>query len=115
MPYTSSVIDRPTGVALLRALLDAAQTRADPSALLHEDVRLHRLDGSALAGRAAVVKAIVAREAGAGLSVAREHEASIDVALSLDDLPGPRLLFSMRAEMSEGRLREIWMEALATR
>jgi hypothetical protein len=99
----------PTTLTLLRALVTAADDGGDASSLLHDDVVLHRLDGTPLEGRDAVVDAIVTRGHEVRLSVSHEREVCLVVALEVDAVPG-KLLFHMRASAREGRLVEIWME-----
>ena len=102
-------MDPDATLTLLRALLTAADAGLDATHLLHESVRLHRLDGVSLHGRADVLDAVVTRDRTARLSVHREHANALHVALEIVDVPG-RLIFQMRAASMDGRLIEIWME-----
>jgi hypothetical protein len=95
--------------ALLAALVKTANLAGDASTLLHDEVVLHRLDGTALAGREAVVDAISTRGSEAQLTMMGSYGEAIHVALMIEGLPG-HLLFMMSGTVREGRLVEIWME-----
>jgi hypothetical protein len=94
--------------ALLAALVETADACANASALLHEDARLHRLDGTSLTGRGVIVDAIITRGSEARFQVLGSLAESVYVALEIDGLPG-RLVFTMTGSVRDGRLAEIWM------
>lgn len=97
---------------LLAALIDAANAYADATALLHERVTLHRLDGTSISGRDAVADAIVNRGSEAVFSVVGSHAEGLHVALRVSGVPG-HLVFTMSGTTESGRLTEIWMDAEA--
>jgi hypothetical protein len=95
--------------ALLTTLVSTANLSGDATAVLHEEVVLHRLDGTCLTGRALVADAIANRGSEAQLAVVGSEGEAIQVALVVEGLPG-RLLFMMSGAVRDGRLVEIWME-----
>ena len=93
---------------LLTQLIVAAASSVPTEAILHEQVVLHRLDGTDLVGRDPVLDAVTTRDRSVKLTVVAERVHEIDVALEVAGVPG-RLVFQMAASVADGRLVEIWM------
>jgi hypothetical protein len=93
---------------MLGALVAAANECRDATAFLHQDVRLHRLDGVMLEGREAVVDAITTRGSEARLRVLAARLDAVVVALEVEGVEG-HLRFEMHGRVQDGRLVEIWM------
>lgn len=95
--------------ALLTTLVEAASSHEDATALLHEEVVLHRLDGTQVSGRAVVADAITNHGSEASFHVIGRYAESIHVAMTIEGLPG-RLVFMLSGTVRDGRLIEIRMD-----
>ena len=96
--------------ALLATLMTTANERADASALLHEHVTLHRLDGERLTRRAPVVDAICTRESATRFRVLATHAEAVRVAMHIEGLDG-HFQLTLTATLVDGVLHVIRMEA----
>ena len=94
---------------MLQVLVTTADSCGDATALLHESVTLHRLDGTAVSGRVEVADAISTRGSEARLRVVGEYGETVHVAMEMTGVPG-RLVFTMSATVRDGLLAEIWMD-----
>lgn len=95
---------------LLTALVRAAETQSDPTALLHERVTLHRLDGTAVSGRTAVADAICNHGSEARFRVMASHGETIEMAIEIKGLAG-YLRCTLSGLVHQNTLIEIRMNA----
>lgn len=89
--------------------MEVANVSGDATELLHERVVLHRLDGTAVHGRAAVVEAVANRGSEMQFAVVGTYGEAIHVAIVVDGIPG-HVLMTMTGTVEDGRLIEIWMD-----
>ena len=99
-----------TAAALLEQIIQSTQTRADVTAILHENVVLERLDGEVLRGRALVADAIMVRGDDSSLAViCHDGDDGVQVRMQFKEMAG-ELRFVSRAGAHHGVLVAIVME-----